>query len=114
MTQKKWDEKLKPKPAVESVLEEALRVTGGDRKENYGHPLANHMRIAELWNSYLVARAVDAAGNRRLTQSELGPADVVNMMILLKVARELHSTKRDNFTDIAGYARCGAKINGHE
>ena len=100
--------------ASESILTEALRVTGGDRNENYGHPIANHQRIADLWNGYFAARAVDVAGVRQPTQAQLEPADVVNLMILLKLARELHTSKRDNFTDIAGYARCGAQIGGHE
>jgi aspartate oxidase len=100
--------------ATESILTEALRVTGGERQDNYGHPLANHKRIADLWNGDLAARAVDADGKRQTTQPQLDPADVVNLMILLKVARELHTSKRDNWTDIAGYARCGARIQNHE
>ena len=98
----------------ESILTEALRVTGGDRQENYGHPLANHQRIADLWNGYLMAKQVNPDGTRVTTQLSIMPTDVVSMMILLKVARELHTSKRDNFTDLAGYARCGAQIQGHE
>lgn len=99
---------------TESILTEAMRVTGGERQENYGHPLANHQRIADLWNGYLRARSVSVDGQHQLTQPELNPVDVVNMMMLLKVARELHTSKRDNWTDIAGYARCGARIKNHE
>ena len=62
-------------------MTEALRVTGGERQDNYGHPLANHKRIADLWNGYLRARAVDEAGERHATQPELTPVDVVQMMI---------------------------------
>jgi hypothetical protein len=98
----------------ESILEEALRISGGARQENYGHPLANHIRIAELWNGYLRARHTNADGARVRTPLALEPVDVVHMMILLKVARELHTSKRDNWTDMAGYARCGARIGRHE
>lgn len=100
--------------APESILAEALRVTAADRQDNYGHPLANHLRIAALWNGYLEARALDAEGKPKVMAADLGPMDVVSLMVLLKIARELHSTKRDNFTDMAGYARCGARIQGHE
>ena len=102
-----------PTSKPESILTEALRVTGGERQENYGHPLANHRRIAELWNWYLSARDIDADGSI-MEKQPLEPSDVVAMMILLKIARELHTTKRDNWLDIAGYARCGARIAGHE
>jgi hypothetical protein len=98
----------------ESILTEALRVTGGDRRENYGSPRANHMRIADLWNGYLCARAVNPAGERKPTQAELNEHDVAAMMILLKLARELHTSKRDNAVDIAGYARCMSLMKGHE
>ena len=89
-------------------------MTGGDRQDNYGHPLANHQRIAALWNGYLEARRVNPQGQRQMTSPPLEARDVVAMQILLKIARELHSSKRDNFVDIAGYARCGARIQSHE
>jgi len=36
------------------------------------------------------------------------------MMILLKVARELNSTNKDNLIDIAGYCRLSSVIEGFE
>jgi hypothetical protein len=99
---------------MEGILQEAMRITGGERAENYGHPRANHERIAQLWNGYVSAKAVDKEG--KLTQgcAHITAQDVVVMMILLKAARELHTSKRDNWVDMAGYARCGARIAGHE
>lgn len=97
----------------ESVLTEALRVTG-ERGDNYGHPLANHKRIAILWNAYFAARSVDAAGNHAITQPELEPADVATLMVLLKMARQMHLPARDNLVDMAGYVRCIARIKGVE
>lgn len=82
------------KPA--SILDEAAKIAGVDRSEAYGHPLDNHRRIAALWQAYLDARKPGA----------LTPQDVARMMILLKVARDIHAPKRDNLVDIAGYARC--------
>jgi len=93
----------------EGILEEALRISSTSRRESYGHPLPNHQRIAALWNGYLQSKGVGA-----VTDLTLEPADVVMMMILVKMAREMNTTTRDNFTDIAGYARVGAIIKGHE
>jgi hypothetical protein len=35
------------------------------------------------------------------------PFHVAQAMILLKMSRQLHNRKADNWTDTAGYARCG-------
>jgi hypothetical protein len=101
-------------PAPESVLAEALRVTGGSRQENYGHPYVNHERIAILWNAFLLARSLDANGDERNPAPELEAEDVATMQILLKIARNMHTPKRDNCTDMAGYARCLSQIHGFE
>jgi hypothetical protein len=90
----------------EGVLQEAVRVTSGQRRADYDHALPNHERIALLWNSYLMVRK-DARG-------ELSSLDVAQMMILLKMARIAHRPTRDGFVDIAGYARCGSQIEGFE
>jgi len=99
----------------ESILAEALRATNGDRQENYGHPLANHLRIAEMWNGYLRSKNIDSNGEKISSpQIALDAHGVAMMMILLKCARELHTSKRDNAVDMVGYARCLAMIQGHE
>ena len=69
------------------VLTEAAAILKGTRAKDYGE---NSLpRIAAYWSAYL---------NREVTGR-----DVANLMILLKVAREGHSQKRDNHVDIAGY-----------
>ena len=78
----------------EDVLDEAKRLTGGDRNKAYGHPSKNFGQIAELWNA--LKPGVTFA-----------PREVAIFMIAVKLARETHSPRRDNWTDIAGYARCG-------
>jgi hypothetical protein len=83
-------------PAPDSILTEAAKIAGVDRSESYGHPLANHDRIAGLWQAYLDAKK----------PGDLTPQDVARMMILLKVARDLHAPRRDNRVDICGYAQC--------
>ncbi len=74
-----------------SVLDEAAAVVGGPRMEQYGPPSVCFRRIAGYWASYL--------------QADIRPRDVAHMMILVKIARDQNSPKRDNWVDIAGYAR---------
>ena len=82
----------------ETILEEAARLTSGDRQRDYAHPLPNHDRIARLWNAHL--------SNRSDPHGPITPQNVAEMMILLKLARQGFTPKRDNLVDIAGYARC--------
>lgn len=84
-----------------SYLEEALQITSGDRARDYGTPLINHLRIAVRWNILLGARL----------EKPINPADVVLMMIDLKIAREQQTHKDDNFVDIAGYINCLDKMH---
>lgn len=84
-------------PTKPTVLDEAAKVTAGDRQRYYGHPRQNHGNTAKLWAAYLA---------RRFGQDlDLGPRDVCMMMVLLKVSRDANRPARDNLTDIAGYAR---------
>jgi hypothetical protein len=93
-------------PEIKSVLEEAIECTSGDRRRDYDHAKPNHERIAKLWNAYLPIR--------KDPKAFLTGSDVAVMMILLKLARHAHAPKRDNYTDIAGYAKCLSQIEGFE
>lgn len=84
----------------ETILEEAQRLVYGDRQASYGHPIDDFKRTAAMWTGML---------GDRLT-GPLGPEDVALMMILVKVSRECHKPKRDNVTDIAGYAATLAMV----
>jgi hypothetical protein len=90
----------------ESILEEAVRVTSGDRRRDYDHPEPNHKRIATMWNAYLSIRKDPSA--------EISPYDAAMLMVLLKISRDVYTSKRDNFVDAAGYIRCAAIIAGYE
>jgi hypothetical protein len=79
-----------------SILEEALEVSGNNRQRDYGHPLANHQRIAAVWNVVL---------GPKLT-ADITPEEVVWCMIGVKLAREVNTPKRDNALDVAGYINC--------
>jgi len=90
-------------PTPESICEEAQRIQGGDRQQDYGSPAKNFQDIADLWSGYLkVALDVDIAIKAR---------DVAHMSILMKVSRNVHKPKRDNWVDMAGYAQCGGKVD---
>ena len=82
----------------ETILEEAARITSGERQRDYDHPLRNHDRIARLWNAHLA--------NRPDPHGKITAENVAEMMILLKLARQCFTPKRDNLVDICGYARC--------
>ena len=87
----------------ESVCEEAQRIQGGDRQQDYGSPAKNFQDIANLWSTYLkVALDIDV---------DIKARDVAHMSILMKISRNVHKPKRDNWVDMAGYAQCGGKVD---
>lgn len=78
----------------EDVLEEALRITRGDRQATYGPPDQDFARTAAMWSA--------------LKGVPFEAREVALFMVALKLSRETHQRKRDNWVDIAGYARCGS------
>ena len=84
------------KPISETVCEEAQRLVYGDRGETYGHPLDDFTRTATMWAAIL------GAG--------VSAEQVALCMVALKLSREAYQPKRDNRTDIAGYAECLQRI----
>ena len=89
----------------ESILDQAKRITSGDRQKDYGHPTENFKRIADLWNIYL--------GNRK-EGGNITVEDIAWMMVLLKIARDQNKTTYDNLLDSIGYVRTLAMIRGLE
>jgi hypothetical protein len=83
-----------------SVLHAAHALIHGDREKDYGHPSVNFQAIADLWDDYLTAKAAKNNGDVGTITSQ----DVCNMMILLKICRDLQGYKDDTVIDIAGYA----------
>lgn len=80
----------------ETILQEAQRLVHGDRGQDYGHPIDDFTRTAKMWT---------ALWREKLRpEAHLGPEDVPMAMICLKISREQNRAKRDNATDIAGYA----------
>lgn len=79
-----------------NILEEADKIIHGDRNMDYGHPLENHGFTAALWNVYLTEMTKRG--------KSIGPEEVCWMNILQKISRQMFKNKRDNLTDVAGYA----------
>jgi hypothetical protein len=86
-----------------TVLQEAQDIIYGDREQTYGHPAKNLVQIAGLWTAYLQAKR----GNDGV---KINASDVAMMMMLVKMARQQNSFKRDNIVDMCGYAALLARI----
>jgi len=99
---------------VETILEEAHRITDGDRARDYDSPEDNFKRIADYWNQYLRHKNDLEYGTGKAIWSSVSPMDVSQMMVLMKLARQDFKHKRDNLVDACGYLRCTAKIMGEE
>jgi hypothetical protein len=74
-----------------NILQEADKITQGDRREAYGHPKEFYKRAAYAWSAVLGGR--------------ITPEQVALCMVAYKVVRQAINPRRDNLTDIAGYAR---------
>jgi len=72
-----------------TIAGEAVQLVSADRQDQYGHPLDNFQRTADLWSVIL---------NIPVT-----PEQVALCMVQVKVARELQNPKRDNIVDAIGY-----------
>lgn len=83
----------------ESILDEAKRITGGDRQAQYGPPDQDFRRTAAMWTGLFADLLKDGA--------RFEPFHVALAMILLKASRQMHQRKRDNWCDMAGYSHCG-------
>ena len=77
-----------------------------ERGRSYGPPARHFARTVGAINAVL--------GHKLAVP--LTPADWATMMILDKLAREQHTSKRDNALDVAGYAAClfECKMDGGE
>lgn len=74
------------------------------RGKSYGTPENNFLRIARRWNVHLL--------NRYGARVELDATDVAAMMADMKLARlEETPSHQDSWTDLAGYAACGAEVS---
>ena len=89
-----------------SILETARKITDGERRSDYGHPSEDFERAATIWTGILRPKL--------MSTQRIAALDVPLCMIGVKLAREVHTHKRDNLVDIAGYARTAAMVAGDE
>jgi hypothetical protein len=95
-----------PETTRESVLREASQLIHGDRNLHYGEPTDNFQTIATIWTALL---------SHKLKDGEVFTAsDVADFSIGIKLARNKAGRKRDNYTDIVGYAACGEECREAE
>ena len=81
---------------ADQFLDDASELIGL-RGQEYGHPAINHMRIAELWTTYL--------------EYPVKPEQVAICMALVKIARSIESPKRvDNYSDGVAYMALGGMM----
>lgn len=81
----------------ESALQEAHRLVHGARQGAYGHPIDDYTRTGRMWGAILGIGDID-------------PRVCCLMMAAVKISREVHSPKRDNRVDLAGYAECAELV----
>ena len=86
--------------APETILEEAQRITHGARQQDYDAPEDNFAHIARIASA--------------ITKKEITPQDCAYVLMAVKLSREAFKHKRDNLTDLAGYAWCLSRIQGDE
>lgn len=82
---------------LETPLEEAQRLVHGDRQASYGHPIEDFTRTGRMWGAILGT-------------DDVPPEKVALCMIAVKMSRECNKAKRDNWTDMAGYAETGFMV----
>ncbi|MCM1090076.1 MAG: DUF6378 domain-containing protein [Muribaculum sp.] len=85
----------------DQILDTAKTIINGEREGTYGKAEDSFASIGALWSAYL--------------KHDVTPTDVANMMVLMKVARNVSGVyKEDNWIDICGYAALGGEIQEKE
>ena len=80
----------------EDLLDEAKKLIGGNRQQDYGEKLTNQQNIADFWSIFL--------------KKKITAHDVAICMALDKVARLMHQHKKDSYIDMAAYAAIAGEI----
>ena len=80
-----------------SWMQVADDLINNHRNNQYAHPLPNFIRIALYWS-------ID-------TETIITPVQVARMMMVFKVARDIHGFTPDNYIDSIGYAGCVQRMD---
>lgn len=101
------DKPGKPAPPPETVLQAAQRLVHGDRGASYGHPIDDYTSTGRIWAATLDRWLRKQPGFEDVPPlPDIDPRIAALMMVGVKLSREAHKPKRDNRTDMAGYAEC--------
>lgn len=84
------------------VIRQAADLVFGDRAANYGHPRDNFRRTAELLTGLL--------RDKLQPDASITTRDVALIMLLVKVARELHVPSFENRVDMVGYVLTSERL----
>jgi hypothetical protein len=76
------------------------KATIEDRGLDYGHPSDNMQRTARLLSAYL--------------EMPINDYQVAGIMVLVKLARTMESSKVDTYIDLCGYAAIMGQTHGQE
>lgn len=90
------------RPAAE-ILQEASDAVCGARNESYGPPIEDFSCQAKMISAYLTRTNGSFV--------KVTPSDIAAIMCCVKLGRQAHVAKRDNWVDLAGYAACGGEID---
>ena len=90
------------------ILEEAKRLTEGDRNKTHGDPKPNMECFAQLLDAYLIGRDEYEIGSGLLDS-----IDGAIIMCLFKIARIAGNRKHtDSYIDLAAYAAIAGECAG--
>lgn len=85
------------------ILTEAATIVAGPRNDTHGDKERSFVAIAAMWTAYIAARR-DPSGPIR-------PADVAQMMVLLKQQRaEWGTPTMDHYVDSCGYSAIAGEL----
>jgi hypothetical protein len=88
-------------PKRVQLTQTAASLITGQRQEDYGPPVKNFQRIANLWNGHMETDIFT-------------PRKVAELMLLLKMARTINSPTEDSYVDAIGYAAIAGELAGIE
>lgn len=92
---------------ADKILTDAAAIVAGARNTTHGEKERSFGVIANLWNAYLQGRRDPAA--------PISARDVVQCMVLLKIARTVQGQPvTDHFLDAAGYSAIAGEIAAGE
>lgn len=77
------------------AIDEARDIIYNDREKTYGRPEKNLSLIADFWKVWIFGKTGIVI--------DITAEDVCAMMVMLKLARQANSYKRDNIVDGIGY-----------